>query len=172
MQRRTFFGWVGAGLAAATVGVPVRAEAATQVAPQPSALSEEAATLEGLLGRLTTRPVGAGYRVSSVSRVERGAVTLLLSRGAETALVRVFRRSATSSGLASSRLFDLRLMNGADGVEGTHEHVGVAVMTLAARLARLERGDLQSLARAARVALATHDEYLRVHGGSNPTSMA
>lgn len=172
MQRRTFFGWVGAGVAAAaTIGIPAATGTVRAVGSAP-VISESAAALESLLGALIARPVGAGYRVSAVSAIDRGAFTVMLSRGEQTAVVRVFRRSATSRGLAQSAIFDLRLMNGADGGVGTNEHVGVAVMTLASRLSRLERTDLRGHARAARRLLSSHDEYLHVHGGTNTVTVA
>lgn len=163
MQRRTFVGWMGAAGAAAVVGLPSLAasERRTETAATP-----HEATLTGLFESLVSRPLGFGFRVEAVAPLAERALAVTLRRGEERWTVRVCRRSATSSGLATTRLLDLRLLNGADGAHDTDEHVGVAVMTLAARAARLERADLAGYARAAHATLSTHDEHVSRCGGA------
>ena len=176
MRRRTFFGIVGAGAATAVVPISLAARpsgrgqsAAGRSLGDRTAVARSA-SLDFLLGALVGRPLPGGYRVSSVSDVAQGAVTITLTqRDGSSALVQAFRRSPLSSGLATTRLLDLRLMNGADGELTTHEGAGVAVMTLASRIRRVEdttcRGGIGRDQRAAVRALSTHEHRNLVHGG-------
>ena len=166
MRRRTFFGVVGTS--AAVAALPGFAFAA-----RTGALSEASAaaapSIDFLLMPLVGRSLAAGFRVESVSPIDRGAVTITLVQGDARALVQVFRRSAASNGLATTRLFDLRWMNGADGEHATPEAGGVAVMTLASRIRRLEsamlRGGLSGSQRTALRGLSTHAARNALHGG-------
>jgi hypothetical protein len=60
-------------------------------------------------------------------------------------------------------------MNGADGDRATNEAGGVAVMTLASRLRRIEattlRGGLATEQRTALRSLYTHEQRTTFHGG-------
>lgn len=166
MRRRTFFGIVGAG--AASLALPMSSLAS---APSRSTLARTAApALDFLFAPLVGRPLPGGFRVASVSDVDRGsvAVTLVRADGAR-AVVQVFRRSQVSSGLATTRLLDLRWMNGGDGDVVTHEAAGLAVMQLAARLRRIEaaatRGGVSPEQRVALRALSTHEQRVARHGG-------
>ena len=165
MRRRTFFGIVGAG--AASLALPVSGLASSARA---QTIRSRAPSLDFLFAPLVGRPLSGGFRVGSVSDVDRGSVsvTLLRADGAQ-ATVQVFRRSPLSSGLATTRLLDLRWMNGGDGGRVTHEAAGVAVMQLAARLRRIEaaamRGGVSSEHRVALRALYTHEQRHARHGG-------
>ncbi len=169
MQRRTFFGIVGAGAVAA---LPVSALVRPSLSPRGH--SERAVSrvpsLDFLLAPLLGRSLAGGFRVASVSDIERGSVTITLARhdGARS-LVQVFRRSPVSTGLATTRLLDLRWMNGGNGDRATHEAGGVAVMTLASRLRRIEaatlRAGLMAEQRASLRSLHTHEQRTTFHGG-------
>ncbi|MFO0684533.1 MAG: hypothetical protein U0234_20935 [Sandaracinus sp.] len=167
MQRRTFFGLVGAGAATAAMWSGAHVSGIADRARSGDARST---SLEFLFAPLVGRPLSLGYRLESVSEVELGSarVTLVGADGAR-AIVQVFRRSQVSSGLASTRLLDLRWMNGADGAAQTHEQAGLAVMGLAARLRRVETAALEAgLSRPQRTALRalqTHEQRLATHGG-------
>jgi hypothetical protein len=123
-----------------------------------------------LFAPLALRALPGGFRVASVSPIERGSVAITLVRhdGAR-AEVQAFRRSPLSTGLATTRLLDLRVMNGADGGAATHEASGVAVMQLASRLRRIEsavlRQPLTPPQRTALRALQTHEGRLALYGG-------
>lgn len=167
MQRRTFFGVVGAG--AASVALPIGAlgsRTGSAAAGARSALPN----LDFLFAPLVGRTLPGGFRVATVSDLDRGSATVTLTRqdGAR-AQVQVFRRSPASAGLATSRLLDLRWMNGGDGDRVTNEAAGVAVMALAARLGRIEASTLRGgLSREQRVALRslfTHEQRTAIHGG-------
>lgn len=171
MRRRTFFGIVGAGAAVAALplaGSVARADAGGGPIGRPASAAR--GNVEWLLGGLVGHALPGGFRVASVSEIDRGAVTITLASGSGTlAHVQVFRRSPLSTGLATTRLLDLRLMNGADGAHDTHEGAGVAVMTLASRIRRIEQSVLSSgLAadqRASLRGLTTHEQRLFLHGG-------
>jgi hypothetical protein len=163
MRRRTFFGLVGAGAVGAAV-MPLSG-VATRARPVAGA---RVATLDFLLAPLVGRPLPGGFRVSSIGAVERGSARIGLTHqdGTEVA-VQVFRRSPRSSGLATTRLLDLRWMNGGDGARATHETAGLAVMNLAARIRRIEGAivGLSPAQRASLGALYTHEHRSVVHGG-------
>ncbi len=168
MQRRTFFRFVGVGaLAAAIPGVGAPAPGAPKVRPR----SIEAAGLALLFGGIAGRGLTGGYRVARVSELDGGAVTIELTHtDGSVAHVQAFRRSPLSRGLATTGLLDLRLMNGADGGErSTREELGVAVLTLASHLRRVESAALRSRLGADRRAslrgLYTHERRFAMHGG-------
>lgn len=174
MRRRTFFGLVGAGAVGAALPVGGMAMGGMAgAAPGASARTEGRArlpNLDFLFAPLVGRPLTAGFRVLSVSGVERGSATVTLARAdGARAQVQVFRRSPMSTGLATTRLLDLRLMNGGDGDRATHEGAGLAVMSLAARLRRIEaaavRGGPSPEQRVALRALYTHEQRNALHGG-------
>ena len=153
MRRRTFFGVVGTSAAVAALpgfALAARTGAASSASAEGA---PSAASIDFLLMPLVGRSLAGGFRVESVSPIDRGAVTITLVRDGARALVQVFRRSAASNGLATTRLFDLRWMNGANGEHATPEAGGVAVMTLASRIRRLEaamlRGGLSGAQRTA-----------------------
>lgn len=170
MQRRTFFGLVGAG--AATAALPVLGSARAQSIAERARPTDggRSTSLEFLFAPIVGRPLSLGYRVESVSEVELGSARVtLVSADGSRAIVQLFRRSPVSSGLASTRLFDLRWMNGADGSTETHEPPGLAVMSLAARLRRVETialdAGLTRPQRTALRALQTHEQRVATHGG-------
>ncbi len=170
MQRRTFFGFVGAGAAAAALPVWEATHPSIAERARPRVDAGRSTSLDFLFAPIIGRPIALGYRVESVSEVELGSarVTLVTADGSR-AILQVFRRSPVSAGLATTRLLDLRWMNGADGVEATQEHAGLAVLGLAARLRRVEAAALDSgLSRAQRTALRalqTHEQRFASHGG-------
>lgn len=170
MRRRTFFGIVGAGAAGAAIAPMAgivghaRAESTTTVR------GRSVSSLDFLLAPLVGRPLPSGFRVSSVSEIDRGSAQITLTRqDGATLLVQAFRRSVQSSGLATTRLLDLRWMNGGDGDRVTHEAGGLAVMNLAARIRRIEsaslRAGLSPSQRASLAALHTHERRTAIHGG-------
>jgi hypothetical protein len=129
-----------------------------------------APSLDFVLAPLLGRSLPGGFRVSALSDVDRGSVGITLTRqdGAQ-AVVQVFRRSPLSSGLATTRLLDLRWMNGGDGAQVTNEAAGVAVMNLAARVRRIEasvlREGLSAQHRASLRTLSTHEQRTARYGG-------
>jgi hypothetical protein len=133
--------------------------------------SRDLESLEWLLAEIDGRGLTGGYRVTSVSDVDRGAITDALTHAdGSVAHVQVFRRSPLSRGLASTHLLDLRLMNGADGgARATHEGLGIAVMTLASHLRRAEtlalRSGVSPERRASLRRLSTHEQRYASHGG-------
>jgi len=157
MQRRTFLGWIGAGAAVGALGGSIAPRASTS-------FTSAAPTIDAAFTSVVGRPLAAGYRVDAVSPIEHGVVTLWLARDGVREAVRVFRRSSMGApGLARTAWLDLRLMNGADGASSTREGIGLAVMTLAARLRRVESVELAR-------ALVTHDAHRAIHGGYAPAS--
>jgi hypothetical protein len=170
MRRRTFFGIVGAGAVGAAVlpgmlpGVGLSARARTETA------RAAVPTLDFLLAPLAGRSLPGGFRVANVSDIDRGSAQITLTRqdGAQVR-VQVFRRSLRSTGLATTRLLDLRWMNGGDGEHVTQETAGLAIMNVAARLRRIEasavRGGLSAPQRAALASLYTHERRTAIHGG-------
>jgi len=173
MRRRTFFGLLGAsavGAALPIAGAPMSNSSMPGRGARTRAPREDAPSLDFLLAPLAGRPLPGGFRVASVSDVERGAAEVVLVRqdGAR-AIVHVFRRSLVSSGLATTRLLDLRWMNGGDGEHLTHEAAGLAVMHLASRIRRIEtvalRVGLSPRQRASLASLLTHERRSAAHGG-------
>jgi hypothetical protein len=140
MRRRTFFGMVGAGAAAAAVPGALRAGTSTTGAATPRDEARASGpNLDFLLGPLVGRTLTGGLRVAAASAITQGAVTLTLrGRDGREAVVQAFRRSASSAGIATTRWLDLRWMNGADGELATPEAGGLAVMSLASRIRRIE----------------------------------
>ncbi len=169
MRRRTFFGIVGAGAVSAALPLPLLASAGP-TGGQRAEGRGHLPSLDFLFAPLIGRPLPGGFRVLAVSDVQRGSATVTLARqdGAR-AVVQVFRRSPLSAGLATTRLLDLRWMNGGDGDRITQEAGGVAVMSLAARVRRVEsaalRGGVSPDQRVALRALFTHEQRNAVHGG-------
>jgi hypothetical protein len=168
MRRRTFFRFVGVG--AAVAALPVWATDAS--APRAPRRSSDVASLDWLFAGILGRGLTGGHRVASVSDVDRGAITItLVHTDGSIAPVHVFRRSPLSRGLATTNLLDLRLMNGADGGErATHEELGVAVLTLAAHIRRIETAALRAGAglgerRASLRRLSSHEQRYALHGG-------
>lgn len=170
MRRRTFFGLVGAGAATAAFPLSGLLRSGVPERPRSDAPRGRAQSLDFLLAPLLGRSLPGGFRVSSMSDVDRGSVAITLTRqdGAHAA-VQVFRRSPLSSGLATTRLLDLRWMNGGDGEQVTNEAAGIAVMSLAARVRRIEasvlRGGLSAQHRASLRLLSTHEQRTARYGG-------
>ena len=79
--------------------------------------------------------------------------------------VQVFRRGSREQAVATTGLLELRVMNGASGAEPTHEGLGVAVMTMAARIRQSERDvSTRDARRSAVRALSTHERRISAHG--------
>lgn len=170
MRRRTFFGVVGAGAASAALPLSGGLGRGRGDARGAELARTRGPSLDFLLAPLAGRPLSGGFRVESVSAIERGSVAVTLVRQDGTrAYVQVFRRSPVSSGLGTTRLLDLRWMNGGDGAVATHEGAGLAVMSLAARVRRIEaavlREGLSQPDRAQLRALHTHEQRTARYGG-------
>ena len=175
MRRRTFFGMVGAGAAAAALPGMMPSSTTTPARESARAPSVEGENLDFLLAPLAGRSLSGGVRVASISAIDRGAVTITLrARDGAESVVQVFRRSLASEGIAATRWLDLRWMNGADGERSTPETGGLAVMALAARIRRLEnaaaRSGLSASQRASLRRLETLDGRNAMHGAYAPST--
>lgn len=171
------------GLAAA-VGVVSTASSAAAAAPAVSATLQRdtlRALAEGgsasgsaawLLAPLQAgQSVGLGWRLHSLSPVERGAVVITLRHARHTEAAPVEGRvhlcahHGAPRGLAHTALFDLVLMDGGQGARPTDEALGRVVLTLAAKVRTNElSGDLGSVAR-----LLTHAERVALYGPESLT---
>jgi hypothetical protein len=175
MRRRTFFGMVGAGAAAAALPGALTGGTSERGASIASSTRTEAPNIDFLLAPLVGRSLSGGFRVGTISPIDRGAVTVTLVRTGDgaRAVVQVFRRSSRSEGLATTRWLDLRWMNGADGEEATPEAGGVAVMTLASRIRRVEaasaRAGVSREQRAALRELSTIEQRIARYGAFEPS---
>ena len=128
------------GLTAGAVGVAGAATASTYAAFADASVS--AAAPHWLLG--TIRPgsaLGLGWALSSVSPITLGASVLELAhRDGRVARVHLCARDGRPKGLAHTALFDLVLMDGAQGDRQTDEGLGRALMNLASRVKQNELG--------------------------------
>lgn len=160
MQRRMFLRAVGVGAASTAVSWSVGSRA----------LENGSRAAHGA-DRVLLAPIEAGlalphgWRVVEVRGIEAGAIPIRLAHEDGTAaLVGAFRRGPRSRGIAQTALLDLRVMNDAHGHRPTNEGLGLAVMTLAARIRRAERAMMRRGAtaeqRAALSALRTHEQRL------------
>jgi hypothetical protein len=117
--------------------------------------------------------LGLGWRMGSLSPVERGAVVLELHRdGGDTEGVRVARvhicaREGKARGLAHSELFDLVLMDGGQGEKPTDERLGRVLLGLADRVRKNElesNAELKDLGR-----LLPHGQRVALYGAETLT---
>ena len=166
MRRRTFLHDAGVGAAALLVPVGTRAQARSgrSITSTGSALAETGP--RDLVSVSPGTSLGHGWRLAEIAPVADGLipVTLVHHDGA-VARVMAFRRSPLSSGVAQTRYLDLRIMNGGDGGEPTHEGLGLAVLALAARIRAAEPASLGRAHRAALRALHSHERRLLEVGG-------
>jgi hypothetical protein len=163
------------GVGAAIASLPAwmgLARARSTAAMKGAARPIEPAGLDWIVAGIAGQGLTGGYRVANVSPIRDGAVTLALEHtDGSAAQVQIFRRSPLSRGLATTNFLDLRLMNDAAGAETTHEGLGVAVLTLAAHLRRVEAQGLRSgsgldaARRASLRSLHTHERHYAMYGG-------
>ena len=86
--------------------------------------------------------VGMGWRVDDLSKVEKGAAILRLRhRDGRSIAVHICAREGRPRGIAASALFDLILMDGAQGEGQTEEGLGRALLTVASRIKHNELQD-------------------------------
>ena len=109
--------------------------------------------------------VGLGWRLAGFSRVRRGAATLTLTRRGATASIDVCARRGRPRGIASSRYFDLVLMNDADGSTVTDESLGRVIKTLAQYVKRNEKTRARRLA--ARRGMLSHETRVALYVNNN-----
>jgi hypothetical protein len=177
MRRRTFFGMVGAGAAAVALPGVLPSTGRSESATAPPTARADGPSLDFLLAPVAGRALSGGFRVAAIAPIDRGAATITLrARDGAEHVVQAFRRSplAQSEGIASTRWLDLRWMNGADGAHTTPEAGGLAVMSLASRIRRIEnaaaRAGLTPEQRASLRALQTIDRRNAVHGAYDVAS--
>lgn len=104
-----------------------------------------------------------GWEVSSLSRVERGASVLALTRNSgETARIHICFRQGKAKGLAHTEMFDLLLMDGGNGDRPTEEGLARVLKDIARRIRKnevREDANLRPLSR-----MQTHEERVGVYG--------
>jgi hypothetical protein len=112
--------------------------------------------------------VGKGWRLDNLSEVRAGASVLSLvhpQRG--TARVHLCARHDGETGLTHSHLLDLRLMDGGDGAEPTHEGLARVVTGIAKRIAKNELGAVDESTLDAMARMLTHEERKALFGPEN-----
>ena len=157
-RRDVLLGLIGA---AAVGGLAHPAQAgATDTAPSatPSGSTENASGVEGLLHPIQVGDgLAYGWQLEAVTDAHQGSAVLSLAHP-EQGRARVHVCSREGSGLASTRHYDLYLMDGRNGAEPTPEALGRVVHGLAFHLKRTEGAT-------ALPGLLTHTERLARYGG-------
>lgn len=145
MRRRTFLHAVGVGAATASVTVSGVSAASADTASRGRSAQEAASSQQALFGgAVAGASLGAGWRIETTEQLDLGVLRVTLAHLDGTREhVLGYRRQPGVAGVATTRLLDLRLQNGADGAVPTHEGVGSATLRLAARLRASEREALR-----------------------------
>ncbi len=126
------------GLTAGALGVG-GAAAATSLAAFADASNQSGAPLWLFGGLQLGASLGLGWSLSAVSPVRMGASVLdLVHRDGSVARVHLCAREGRPKGLAHTALFDLVLMDGAQGDRATDERLGRALLNLASRIKQNE----------------------------------
>jgi hypothetical protein len=170
--RRQLMQKLGLGVAVVTAGATVSTAARAEHRRQLGAFAEGGSTDAApwwLVAPL--RPglrLAGGWRVMDLSPVRRGAAVLTLagSEGVEVG-VHICAHGGQAQGLASSRLFDLVLMDGGQGDRPTPVGLAQAMNGLARAISRNEieaADDLDHLAR-----MLTHAERVELYGPESLT---
>lgn len=143
MRRRTFLHAVGVGAATASVTVAGVSPASADTGARAKA-TQEAAGRALFGGAIAGASLGAGWRIDATEYLDVGVLRVTLAHLDGTReQVLGYRRQPGVAGVATTRLLDLRLQNGADGAVPTHEGVGSATLRLAGRLRASERDALR-----------------------------
>ena len=146
MRRREFLTALPLGLVAFAAGRSVWAGEQPLLGTSPSAFPEPGAPYWLLAPLRAGDEVGLGWKLSSLTPVRHGAAVLTLARGQEQARVHLCARRGFTHGIASTRHFDLLLMNDGDGLSRTDESLGRVIKTLAAYVERSERAHPERIA--------------------------
>ena len=103
--------------------------------------------------------VGYNWHIKSLSPIERGATVLtLVNSNLSSARIHICSHQGNPQGVASSKLFDLILMDGGTGSSPTDEHLGRVILGIAGQIQNREQ---ELLAQAEQICeLQTHEERL------------
>lgn len=167
-SRRVLLQKLGLGAAAASVGLGASGAARAEQARRLRAFAEGAAPADPpwwLVTPLQTDTrLSDGWVLRDLSPVERGAAVLSLEhRSGATAALHLCAHGGQPRGLASTRLFDLVLMDGGQGDQPTHPGLARVITSLARRIRRNELAaadaGLDSVSR-----MLSHDERVALYG--------
>ena len=103
--------------------------------------------------------VGHNWHIKSLSPIERGATVLtLINSNLESARIHICSHQGNPQGVASTKLFDLILMDGGTGRSPTKEDLGRVILGIAGQIKNREQDLLEQAEQIGE--LQTHEERL------------